>query len=172
MDVELKPVIDYPGYLAGSDGNIYSTRSGTLLCLGQRIHRGYLRVNVLSPDGKKRSEQVHKLVLSAFSGSRPDGLQCRHLNGNATDNRASNLKWGTPKENMHDEMVQGTAACLRCGEDSNAAKLTIDDIYEIRRLHSEGKLLREVSEWFHISTRHVRDIANGRTWVKTAPLGR
>ena len=52
------------------------------------------------------------------------------------------------------------------------AELTIDDIYEIRRLHSEGKLLREVSERFHISTRHVRDIANGRTWVKTAPLGR
>lgn len=51
--------------------------------------------------------RVHVLVLTAFHGPRPAGLIARHLNGNGSDNRASNLRWGTSSENMIDRNGHG-----------------------------------------------------------------
>jgi hypothetical protein len=51
---------------------------------------------------------VHVLVAEAFHGPRPIGYEVRHLNGNAHDNRASNLAWGTPAENAQDKRLHGT----------------------------------------------------------------
>ncbi len=51
---------------------------------------------------------VHRLVLLAFKGPRPDGQYCRHLNGVPTDNRLANLAWGTKSENTFDKVGHGT----------------------------------------------------------------
>jgi hypothetical protein len=61
---------------------------------------------------KERNVTVHSLVLEAFVGPRPDGMQCRHFpDRNPTNNRVSNLSWGTPLENANDRRVHGTIAC-------------------------------------------------------------
>ncbi len=51
--------------------------------------------------------KVHLLVLEAFHGPRPAGLIARHLNGNGSDNRADNLRWGTHAENQLDRTEHG-----------------------------------------------------------------
>jgi len=51
---------------------------------------------------------VHALVLEAFDRSRPEGTQCRHLDGDPTNNRLDNLAWGTPSENTLDAVRHGT----------------------------------------------------------------
>lgn len=62
-----------------------------------------------SRDGKTTCYQVHRLVLLAFAGPCPNGLQVRHLNGIPGDNRLENLTYGTPKENITDrDHVHGT----------------------------------------------------------------
>lgn len=46
--------------------------------------------------------KVHRLVCEAFHGPRPSPKHVViHLNEDATDNRAENLKWGTQKENLN-----------------------------------------------------------------------
>jgi hypothetical protein len=74
---------------------------------------GYLIV-ILSKEGVSRTKKVHQLVLQAFVGDCPDGLQTRHLNGKRNDNRLSNLAWGTAAENMADIERHGKR---RRGED-------------------------------------------------------
>lgn len=64
-------------------------------------HNGYLRVR-LYKDLWPYNRFIHTLVLTAFVGPRPEGLQCRHLNDNKLDNRLLNLRWGSPKENTAD----------------------------------------------------------------------
>ena len=62
----------------------------------------------LSKSGRSRESLVHRQVILAFKGSPPARMECRHLNGEPTDNRIENLQWGTRSENTVDQVVHGT----------------------------------------------------------------
>ncbi|UYU30300.1 NUMOD4 domain-containing protein [Siccibacter colletis] len=56
---------------------------------------GYLQVKIF---GKKFS--VHRMVAMAFCLGYEEGLHVNHKNGVRDDNRAENLEWVTPSENV------------------------------------------------------------------------
>lgn len=67
---------------------------------------GYAQVVLQHKDsGVRVTESVHRLVLSAFRRPPEEGEHAMHKNDIRSDNRLSNLKWGTKKENVED-MVQ------------------------------------------------------------------
>jgi hypothetical protein len=72
---------------------------------------------------------VHRLVLLAFVGPCPDGMEACHNNGNASDNRQENLRWDTHHNNNQDRRTHGTYAK---GEAHPMAKLTSDQVLGIR----------------------------------------
>ena len=168
----MKGIPNFKGFYATEDGEIYSDRCGYLRKLPKSIHKGYYRVNVRdnSQPRKHYRMNVHTLVLNAFVGERPQGMVCRHLNGNPLDNRLCNLKWGTPQENTQDSIRHGTAVCLRSGEFSVASKLKLTDIYEIRKMYKEGYKRSDIAQKYSLSWKHVDDIVRGKTWKKDAPL--
>jgi len=57
---------------------------------------------VLSAEGRRHASTVHRLVMLAFVGPRPEGMEIRHLNGIPDDNRVTNLAYGTALENAED----------------------------------------------------------------------
>ena len=67
----------------------------------------YVRINTKDVSGKMRGHLAHVWVLEAFAGPRPKGAIARHLNDDPTDNRLSNLMWGTRPENMQDAVING-----------------------------------------------------------------
>ncbi|HJF12519.1 NUMOD4 motif-containing HNH endonuclease [Corynebacterium falsenii] len=74
----------------------------------QRIGR-YERVVVsLSKGNVCRWFKLHQVVASAFIGPCPDGMVVCHGNADATDNRASNLRYDTPSANSFDTVRHGT----------------------------------------------------------------
>jgi hypothetical protein len=68
--------------------------------------QGYHQLT-LSRDGKRKNVFVHMAVAEAFHGPRPDGLVVRHLDGNPSNNSATNLRYGTPSENARDRIAHG-----------------------------------------------------------------
>lgn len=110
-----RPVVGYEELYDVSDlGHVRSRsrttphghwRRGKLMKLTS-FGSGYLRVG-LCRDNKQTKLFVHRLVLDAFRGPCPDGMACRHLNGDPGDNRLNNLCWGTQVENMADRDRHG-----------------------------------------------------------------
>lgn len=122
MEETWLPVVGYEGYYEVSDlGRVRSIDRiipvrgvqgrrrcrGTILTLWTN-EDGYLSAH-LNKNGNKRTDcPVHGLVLTAFVGRRPPGLGARHLSGDRTDARLSNLAWSTQSENMYDRGRHGT----------------------------------------------------------------
>lgn len=62
----------------------------------------------LSDQGRHTVLSVHLLVLAAFVGPRPAGSEeVRHLDGDKTNNRLENLRYGTRSENQLDNVRLG-----------------------------------------------------------------
>lgn len=90
-------------------GNVRSTKlvKGGVRTLKTWLNgRKYVRVDLVL-DSKTFSLYVHELVAEAFLGARPVGLQVNHKNLDKTDNRASNLEWVTPQENVRHAVARG-----------------------------------------------------------------
>lgn len=66
--------------------------------------------------------KIHRLVCEAFHGPAPDGMDVViHIDEDAKNNNATNLKWGTQKENLN--MPKFIEYCRsRTGENSPATK--------------------------------------------------
>jgi HNH endonuclease/NUMOD4 motif len=94
----------YRWYEVSDRGRVVSRR-GRVRILAQQMRgkppRLYPAVT-LYRGGRAETRFVHQLVLLAFRGPRPDGMECCHENDVATDNRLSNLRYDTPTANAAD----------------------------------------------------------------------
>jgi hypothetical protein len=155
MSVEYRPIPSLPGYLAGSDGTIIGRRGIVLkLC---RNRKGYLHFWA-KVNGRELNPGAHAAVCEAFSGARPVGYDCAHLNGNPGDNRPENLQWKTRKDNHADKRLHGTHLQ---GERISWAKLTEDDVRKIRKTPGTTTA---VGAMFGVSPATIWLIRSGRNW--------
>lgn len=72
------------------------------------VGRGGYLIVVLHRDGHRRTRYVAQLVMEAFVGPRPPGMEVCHKNGRRTDNQLQNLRYDTPSGNQRDSVEQGT----------------------------------------------------------------
>lgn len=78
-----------PGYYEVSDkGEIRSARTKKLMKKSVATG-GYLQVNLRTTDGKSKSCQFHRVVLSSFTGGNQPDMEVDHVNCNKLDNRSS-----------------------------------------------------------------------------------
>jgi hypothetical protein len=119
---------------------------------------GYLYVR-LTINGRNTRRYIHELVLTTFDRTRPDGLECRHLNGNPLDNRwPENICWGTPSENITDE--------YRNGRFCHWARIRPEDASEIRRLYIQGLLQKDIAVMYGLTPSQISQIVNRKTWKR------
>jgi hypothetical protein len=89
------------------NGNRYRGRS-----IAQTVRNkknGYVRIQVgLSRDKWRTEIGVGRLVLMAFVGPCPDGMECCHVDGDSTNNHLSNLRWDTHSANVIDSVNHRT----------------------------------------------------------------
>lgn len=101
-----------PGYEAtyqvSTLGRVYSTprptTRGGLLSISVDNY-GYPKV-ALVQNGRQRNFKTHILVMLAFVGPPPKGMEVRHLDGSRNP-RLDNLTYGTHKENGEDAAKHG-----------------------------------------------------------------
>jgi hypothetical protein len=141
-------------------GNQLRTVRGALLTplLGSC---GHLKVS-LSRNSRMRHQYIHRLVLEAFVGSCPDGMECCHFpDRDPSNNRLENLRWGTSKDNAEDMILHGTSGR---GERNSAAKLTEAAVLLVRSWSLKGITQKSIAYHFGVSRATIGDILAGRTW--------
>lgn len=153
-------------YLVGTDGSVWSRskRDPFSWCQlkPQKAKDGRLAVMLFSGTKASRKRMlVHRLVLLAFFGPCPPGMESRHLNDVPTDNRLANLAWGTHVENCKDRDGNGGTAR---GSLVGTSTLREDQVRVIRLLAASGLTHREIAERFGITRPHVSMIMAGRRW--------
>lgn len=133
-----------------------------ILSPGRMDKAGHQNVR-LCQDGLGKSRTIHQLVLEAFVSQKPQGMECRHLNGKAWDNRLCNLVWGTHKENMKDIVRHGTETGAK-GVLNGRNKYTEEQVREARKMLSNGISQVEIANRMNVSKIFVWKISNGRSW--------
>ena len=102
------PVVGYEGLYEVSDLGLVRSLigRGRVLRPGPQ-RRGYLTVSLTDRSGKARSRRVHQLVLAAFVGPLPAGMEVLHRNDVPGDNRLTNLYYGTRSQNVVEAYANG-----------------------------------------------------------------
>jgi hypothetical protein len=139
-----RPAVGYANYEVSDHGRVrWLGQPGVPPCIKTfSVDKdGYLEVK-LNIKGQRIRRRVNVLVLEAFHGLRPARTETRHLDGVKKNNRLTNLKWGTPKENADDRRLHGTESR---GSKKHNAKLTEEDIPKIRASRAAGIAIREIA---------------------------
>lgn len=101
------PVVDWEDLYHVNDlGQVWSTYRSRNKKLSLSKN-GYLYVG-LSRKGVTQCKWIHTLVIQAFIGPPPLGMECLHGPGGKLDNRLSNLSYGTHSQNNLDKQRDGT----------------------------------------------------------------
>ncbi|MFY7922454.1 MAG: NUMOD4 motif-containing HNH endonuclease [Gemmatimonas sp.] len=106
---------------------------------------------------------IHALVMGAFVGPRPVGMQIRHLDGDPLNNRLDNLAYGTAKENSADRDLHGRTWARPVG--APREKLTADDVREI---WSCALSITECVKRYGVSLFTIQSVRAHRSWRNVA----
>ncbi len=152
-------------YIVSSLGRVKSLgtakrpRGGLLKCGVRNDGYRYVTLYFGHPGRNSgRKVKVAVLVLTAFRGSACGRLSC-HRNGDSTDDRLSNLYWGTSAQNVNDAIRHGT---FPRGERSGHAKLTDTQVREILYAPISGS---EAARLYGVSAATISAIRSGQRRV-------
>lgn len=167
---EFVPVPGFPGRWAHRDGRIMNERLRVLK--GSPDQRGYMIVSCYGGPNKSPLTKAHRLVCLAFHPNPENKPQVNHKNGIKHDNRAENLEWVTPGENMNHAWETGLIELREGirGEANPGSKVTADLVRAMKQAHAEGGRISDIAKSVGISRPHASNIIHGKrgawTWMK------
>lgn len=133
------PVVGWEGLYEVSDlGRVWSVKRSMIRATSKLVGR-YPSLR-LYRDNVGVTVYVHILILEAFVGPCPEGMQACHRNDIGDDNRLSNLRWDTPSQNAFDRVRNGNHPQARQTECPNGHKWT--DANTRLYTHKSGKTQR------------------------------
>lgn len=118
----------------------------------------------LEKNRRQYKVKVHGLVMLAFVGPRPVGMEVNHKDANKHNNFLSNLEYVTPSENMQHAHANGLMVSY-AGSENPFSKLNEIKVRKIRRLYGTGRYTQKIlGEKFGVSQGTVGKIVNGTAW--------
>lgn len=150
--MDYKSIQSHPQYEASSIGDI--RRIGKEFPLKPWRHSsGHLYVKL-----NNKSRQVHHLVMESHGKPRIDGLECRHMDGDPSNNNIENLEWGTRSENIMDFINHN-------GKSTAPRSTSISIAMKIKQEH-DGKFGtgKRLAEKYGVSVFTVSEIRTEKTF--------
>ena len=153
---EWRPVPGFERYQVSDLGRVRGPCGIMRGCLHKK---GYRKVTLCRAGLGSENRLVHELLLLAFRGPRPVGMESRHINDCKTDDRLTNLVYGTVADNVADAIRNGKR---------NNIKLSLMDVRGIRKRCCRRGDARNLAREYGVSVSQVRRIARGNRWAGVA----
>lgn len=178
-----RDIAGFEGYYQISDtGRVKSVERRIDIAPNRQQPKGYQRITrerILLPglgEGGRQSvslwkkhkltqAQVHRLVLGAFVGPCPEGMEGCHGDGDAGNNRLANLRWDTPVNNNADKRRHGTHLQ---GSRLSWAVLKEEDIPIIRTAFAGGETQTAIAARYGVQQPAISRVLSGKSWAHVA----
>lgn len=134
-----------------SSGKLISQCNGTL---GRKQVR-------LAKHGKVKNFRVHQLVMLAFVGPCPKGMECCHNDGNPANNHLSNIRYDTRLSNAKDREIHKT---VLIGSKNKNSKLTEDVAKQILERFRKGEKGSALAREYGVTHTLVTLLHKRRIW--------
>jgi hypothetical protein len=122
---------------------------------------GYARISL-----HNAKASVHRIVAGVFIPN-PDKLPVvNHKDGNKLNNSVDNLEWVTHSDNTQHAYDTGLKAR---GEDFNCAKLSNEDVEEIKHRFVAGDRSVDIARDYGVVEGSIANIRSGRAWAHIRP---
>jgi uncharacterized protein (DUF433 family) len=159
MQEKYRPIPGFPGYDISNFGTVRSYKKCTGISdagpqweimdkpqkiLSQCLGGGTYLFVMLCKDGVRYPRRVHNLVLLAFVGPPPDGMEACHNDSDPRNNRLDNLRYDTHQGNLEDKEA-----------------LTRRRVRQIRHKANRGATMATLADEYGMSKSHVRAICRG-----------
>ena len=148
-------------------GRFYHTQPEKILKQNNK-KSGYLHL-MLSMNDHRKEYSLHRLVATTFIDNPENKPTVNHIDANKKNNCAINLEWNTVKENTNHAFSNGLIPICK-GESHYNAKLSADNVLEIRRMYSSEPLpypkgfQRIIAEKFNINSKLVWKVVHRKKW--------
>lgn len=83
-----------------TSGRIMTKRNGEDVARKLSLSKGYHSIGISYIDAT-HTKSVHRLVLEAFRGECPEGMEASHLDGDPLNNDIGNLIWESHQDNCN-----------------------------------------------------------------------
>ena len=160
----LQPINGFDNYFVSPRGEIYSKVSNQLKKMRPyKVKDGYLRVDLF-----KNKERItlspHRIVAQTFIPNPQNKPEVNHIDGDKSNNCASNLEWATHSENIKHAYNKGLCKAKR-GEKNGHCKLTFEEVQAIRTLYkprSKDYNQKKLAQMFGVSVTTIDCVVNYR----------
>lgn len=102
-----KQINGYPSYYISNKGRIWRGSTQRYLKPSEKPN-GYMQVNMVAANGKRKKEYVHRLVAIAFIDNPEGKTEVDHIDRNPANNNVENLRWATRSENCRNKQETKT----------------------------------------------------------------
>ena len=126
-------------------------------------HDGYLDV-MLYKDGKHLTCSIHRLVATTFLENTDNKRTVNHIDGDKTNNNVDNLQWATDSEQQKHAYDNGLRVPTK-GEQHGRAKLTKDEVREIRERRDIGWSIIKLAKEYGVDQKNIYSIIHRKLWT-------
>lgn len=138
---------------------------------GSRDARGYGLVTKRMGRSKNTTARASRISYALFVEMPPPHLLVCHSCDNPPCCNPYHLWLGTPKDNTTDAMKKQRFNGINRGEKNGSAKITEDDVLEIRhRFFSQRLTIKDIAEEYDLSRASIENIIHGRKKWLHLPL--
>jgi len=165
-----KPIQNLPYYEVSSFGRLRVLDKMVISMNGKRksLRKGKILTQHISKQEYltfsfyQKCTHVHRVVATAFHANPEKKPMVNHKDGNKSNNHKDNLEWCTRAENEKHAFSIGLKS--HKGENHNQAKLSGEDIINIRKLVKEGIPNIEIAKIYSLSRSYISNIKSRKVW--------